>query len=64
MKITTLGLITAIKNVGAFLATYVIADIKADPQQFIFSLIVFLLITTPGDIYLLNKAHEHNGDGE
>jgi len=58
MKITTLGIIQAFKNLGLFLATYVIADIQANPTKFLFALIIYACISIPSDLYLLNKAHE------
>lgn len=42
------------KNVGAWLASYTFAGIQTDPNQFLFSLLVFMLVTTPADLYLLN----------
>jgi len=58
MKITTLGVIQALKNIGVFLGTYYVADIKADPVKFIFAFIIYACISIPSDLYLLNKAHE------
>lgn len=58
MKVTTLGVIQALKNVGIWLATYTVAGIKADPQTFIFAFAIYALITIPSDLYMLNKAHE------
>ena len=58
MKITTLGLIQAVKNVGVFLSTFLIMDIQADPTKFIYAFIIYACISIPSDLYLLNKAHE------
>lgn len=58
MKITTLGIIQTVKNVGLFLATYTIAGIKASPEQFFFAFLIYVLVSVPSDLYLLNKAHE------
>jgi len=58
LKVTTLGVIQAIKNVGLFLATYTIAGIKADPTQFAFALLIYACVSIPTDLYMLNKAHE------
>ena len=58
MKITTLGVIQTFKNLGLWLATYTIAGIKAQPEQFLFAFIIYALVSIPTDLYLLNKAHE------
>ena len=58
MKVTTLGVIQAVKNVGLFLATYTIAGIKTNPEQFAFAFLIYVLCSVPSDLYLLNKAHE------
>lgn len=58
MKVTTKGLILALKNIGAFLASYTASGIKADPYQFCFSLAIFILVTTPADLFLLNHWSE------
>jgi len=59
MKITKLGLITALKNIGVLLTTYTYSGIKADPEQFLFFLLTYAFFTIPSDLYLLNKAHEN-----
>ena len=58
MKVTTLGVIQAVKNVGLFLATYTIAGIQANPEQFAFALLIYACVSIPSDLYMLNKAHE------
>jgi len=58
MKITKLGIITALKNVGVFIGTYTVSGIKANPEQFLFVILTYALITIPSDLYLLNRAHE------
>lgn len=54
MEITMLGFIYALKNIGAWLASYTIADVKADPQAVLFNFIIFSLISIPSDLYMLN----------
>jgi hypothetical protein len=54
LKITLKGLVLALKNLGAWLATYTVTGIKGDYQQFLFSLLIFALITIPSDLYLMN----------
>jgi len=58
LKVTTLGIIQAIKNIGVFLATFSIAGIEASPERFFFALLVYACVSVPSDLYLLNKAHE------
>lgn len=54
MKVTVLGIIFALKNVGSWLASYTFSGIRADPYQFAYSLFIFVLVTTPSDLVLLN----------
>lgn len=58
VKITTLGIIMACKNIGLWLTSYSFLAVKADPLQFLFSFAIYTLISVPSDLYLLNKAHE------
>jgi len=54
MKITKLGIIVALKNIGSFLTSYTFLGIKADPYQFLYALLIFALISIPSDLFLLN----------
>lgn len=54
MNITEQGLIMALKNIGVFLGTHVLTDIKGDPYTFLFQLVVFCLINVPTDLFMLN----------
>jgi len=58
MKITVLGVIQALKNLGMFFMAYQVADVKADPAVFLYALGIYALVSIPTDLYLLNKAHE------
>ena len=58
MKVTTLGIIQAMKNLGVWLATWTIAGIEAEPEVFFYALGIYVLVTVPTDMYILNKAHE------
>jgi len=58
MKITTLGIIQALKNLGLWLGTYTFLGIQADFQKFLFALLIYGCVSVPSDLYLLNKAHE------
>ena len=58
MKITKYGVIMAAKNVGTWLATFGISGIKAAPEEFIFALATYALISIPTDLYMLNHLNE------
>lgn len=58
MKVTILGVIQALKNLGMFFVAYQVADIKADPITFFYALGIYALVSIPSDLYLLNKVHE------
>lgn len=64
MQITALGIIQALKNIGLFLSTYVIADVQANPEKFIFAFVVYACISIPSDLFLINKAHESAENGK
>jgi len=64
MQITTLGIIQALKNIGLFLSTYLIADIQANPEKFIFAFVIYVCISVPSDLFLINKAHENAKNGQ
>ena len=55
-KITTLGVILALKNLGVYLAAHTVSGIKQDPYQFAFSLGIYALMSIPSDLYLMNHA--------
>jgi len=56
MKITTLGVIQAVKNIGLFLGSYAFSGIKANPEQFTFAFLIYACVSIPSDLYLLNHA--------
>jgi len=59
MKITKLGIITAMKNIGVFLGVnYSMSSVRANPEEFVFALIIYACVSIPSDLYLLNRAHE------
>ena len=58
LKLKIKGLILALKDLGAYLATWTASGVKADPYQFCWSLFVFMLINIPADLYLLNHWTE------
>lgn len=59
MKVTTLGVITAMKNLGFWLmSTWLLIDIQVNFMGFVYALLLYVLIVIPSDLYLLNHATE------
>ena len=58
MKVTTLGLVLALKNLGTWLATMSFTNIKEDPKMFAWLLVIYVLINVPSDLLLMNHATE------
>ena len=53
MKITKEGVVLALKNIGVFVASYTVADVKL--ENFWFALLIYALIAVPSDLYMLNR---------
>ena len=58
MKITTLGLVLALKNLGTWLATMSFTNIREDPTLFAWLFFIYALINVPSDLLLMNHATE------
>ena len=58
MKISTLGVILALKNLGTWLATMSFTNIREDPTLFLWLFFVYALINIPTDLYLANHISE------
>jgi len=56
VKITTLGLVLALKNLGTWLSTLLFTNIREDPVLFIWLFTIYALINVPSDLVLLNHA--------
>lgn len=56
MEISVYGLILATKNLGIWLSQFEIAGIRADKPAFFYALLLYLLISVPSDLLLLNHA--------
>jgi len=55
MKITTLGIILALKNLGTWLmTTWQFPAVRADPAAFMWAFLIFALINVPSDLFLAN----------
>ena len=53
MKVTKEGVVLALKNIGVFVASYTVADVKL--ESFWFALLIYALIAVPSDLYMLNR---------
>jgi len=56
MKITALGIILALKNLGTWLATMSFTNIMDDPAKFTWLVLIYALINVPSDLFLMNHA--------
>jgi len=56
MKITSLGIILALKNLGTWLATMSFTNIRDDPELFLWLFLIYALINVPSDLFLMNHA--------
>jgi len=58
MKVTNLGIILALKNLGTWLATLSFTNVREDPVLFFWLFFIYALINIPSDLYLMNHATE------
>ena len=56
MKVTTLGIVLAAKNLGTWLATMSFTNIRNDPVLFAWMFLIYALINVPTDLFLMNHA--------
>jgi len=56
MKVTTLGIVLAAKNLGTWLATMSFTNIRNDPVLFAWLFLIYALINVPTDLFLMNHA--------
>ena len=56
LKISGLGLVLAMKNLGTWLATMSFTNIREDPALFAWLLLIYTLINVPSDLFLMNHA--------
>ena len=56
MKITSLGIILALKNLGTWLATMSFTNVREDPVLFFWLFLIYVLINVPSDLLLMNHA--------
>jgi len=60
MKISTLGIILALKNLGTWLATLSLTNVRDDPALFGWLFLIYALVNIPTDLYLANHLSELN----
>jgi len=56
LKITTLGVVLCLKNLGTWLATMSLTEVRNDPVKFAWLLVIYALINVPSDLLLMNHA--------
>jgi len=56
MKVTTLGIILAAKNLGLWLASMAFTEVVKEPIRFFWMFIIYALINVPSDLFLMNHA--------
>ena len=57
-KITVYGVVLAIKNLGIWLAQYTAAGISADKPAFFYALLIYVCVSLPTDLLILNHISE------
>lgn len=57
-KLTVYGVVFALKNLGIWLGQYTAAGISADKPAFMYALLIYLCVSLPTDILLLNHMSE------
>jgi len=58
IKITVYGVILALKNLGIWLSQYTVAGISADKPAFLYALLIYVCVSLPSDLLILNHAQE------
>ena len=58
MKVTSLGIILAAKNLGTWLATMSFTNVREDPAMFAWIFLIYALINVPSDLLPMNHASE------
>ena len=56
MKVTTLGVVLCLKNLGTWLATMSFTNVREDPAAFAWLFLIYVLINVPSDLLLMNHA--------
>ena len=56
LKLSGLGVVLALKNLGTWLATMSFTNVREDPAMFAWLLLIYALINVPSDLFLMNHA--------
>lgn len=64
VKITVYGLVLALKNLGIWLGQYTMAGIRMESEAFLYALLIYVFISIPTDLLLLNHLSEHQKEPE
>ena len=56
LKVTGLGVVLALKNLGTWLATMSFTNVREDPAMFVWLCLIYVLINVPSDLFLMNHA--------
>ena len=56
LKVTGLGVVLALKNLGTWLATMSFTNVREDPAMFAWLCLIYVLINVPSDLFLMNHA--------
>ena len=51
-------IIQTLKNLGVWLASYTLADIKVDQSSFLYALLIYTLISVPSDLVILKVVND------
>lgn len=54
LKITKVGIILAVKNLGMWCASWKMMQIEIEPKVFLWGLIIYAMINVPTDLYIAN----------
>ena len=56
LKITVLGLVLCLKNLGMWLGTMSFTNVRDDPHLFAWLFLIYVLVNVPSDLLLVNHA--------
>lgn len=64
VKITVYGVVLALKNLGIWLGQYTIAGIRMDSEAFLYALLIYIFVSIPTDLLLLNHLSQNQKEVE
>ncbi len=54
VRITTLGVILAVKNLAFWCASWSVMQIEIEPKRFLWGLLLYAMFNVPTDLYIAN----------